>query len=233
MESLPSVRMTANLNSLIMGRQRIEQAERAIVGADVAHHVVDPDGVLGLDPLQAADLDEALELLRAAERAGLVPRPARCPARWRPLRGPAAFNLAALEQGEAVVASSAGTRPGPAPGRRRRAVAGVRGRAALRADQPVRRRAGPERGGARRRRTRCAGWTSPPAHAPGWAPPRCSLPATAPAGTPPRSGPAGCSRPATLPCPTTAPASRRSRPAVGRTSCAGYAPAPARPSARR
>jgi hypothetical protein len=107
MESLPSVRMTANLNSLIMGRQRIEQAERAIVGADVAHHVVDPDGVLGLDPLQAADLDEALELLRAAEGEGwFLALPV--PGALAPLRGPAPFNHAALEQGEAVVASAAG-----------------------------------------------------------------------------------------------------------------------------
>ena len=107
MESLPSVRMTANLNSLIMGWQRIEQAERAITGADVAHHVVDPDGVLGLDPLQAAGLDEALELLRAAEREGwFLALPV--PGALAPLRGPAPFNLAALEQGEAVVASSAG-----------------------------------------------------------------------------------------------------------------------------
>jgi hypothetical protein len=106
MESLPSVRMTANLNSLIMGWQPIEQAERAITGGDVAHHVVDPDGVLGLDPLQAAALNEALEPLRAAEQQGwFLALPV--PGALAPLRGPAAFNLAALEQGEAVVASSA------------------------------------------------------------------------------------------------------------------------------
>ena len=67
MDSLPSVRMTANLNSMIRGQQSIEQAERAIVGGDVAHHVVDPDDVLGLDPLQASTLDAALEALLAAD----------------------------------------------------------------------------------------------------------------------------------------------------------------------
>jgi hypothetical protein len=107
MDSLPSVRMTANLNSMIRGQQSIEQAERAIVDGDVAHHVVDPDDVLGLDPLQASTLDAALEALLAAESDGwFLALPV--PGSLAPLRGPAAFNLAAVEQGEAVVASAAG-----------------------------------------------------------------------------------------------------------------------------
>jgi hypothetical protein len=107
MESLASVRLTANLNSLISGRQTLEQAERAVLGSDVAHHVVDPDGVLGLDPLQASILDAALERLRDIERHGwFLGLPV--PGSLAPLRGPAAFNSAALEHGEAVVASSAG-----------------------------------------------------------------------------------------------------------------------------
>jgi hypothetical protein len=107
MESLASVRMTANLNSMIRGRQRLEQAERAILGPDVAHHVVDPDEVLGLDPLQASTLDAGLERLRDVEREGwFLALPV--PGSLAPLRGPAAFNSAALEYGEAVVASSAG-----------------------------------------------------------------------------------------------------------------------------
>src|SRR3712207_1886032 len=107
MESLASVRMTANLNSMIRGQQGLEQAERAIVGPDVAHHVIDPDGMLGLDPLQASTLDAALERLREIEREGwylCLP----VPGSLAPLRGPADFNSAALEHGEAVVASSAG-----------------------------------------------------------------------------------------------------------------------------
>ena len=96
----------------------MEQAERAIIGADVAHHVLDPDGVLGLDPFQASSLDTALERLREVEPEGwflCLP----VPGSLAPLRGPAAFNSAALEHGEAVVASSAGAglvpmRSGPA-----------------------------------------------------------------------------------------------------------------------
>lgn len=107
MESLPSVRMTANLNSMIRGQQSIEQAERAIRGDDVAHHVIDPEDALGLDPLEASTLDEALDALMAAEQdAWFLALP--MPGSLAPLRGPAAFNLAALEQGEAVVASTAG-----------------------------------------------------------------------------------------------------------------------------
>jgi hypothetical protein len=107
MESLASVRLTANLNSLISGRQTLEQAERAVLGSDVAHHVVDPDEVLGLDPLRASTLDTALERLRDIERHGwFLSLPV--PGSLAPLRGPAAFNSAALEHGEAVVARSAG-----------------------------------------------------------------------------------------------------------------------------
>jgi hypothetical protein len=107
MESLPSVRMTANLNSMIKGQESVEQAERAIRGDDVAHHVIDLEGALGLDPLEASTLDEALDALMTAEQDGwFLALP--LPGALAPLRGPAVFNLAALEQGEAVVASTAG-----------------------------------------------------------------------------------------------------------------------------
>src|SRR4029453_5843953 len=107
MDSLPSVRMSANLNSMIRGQQSIERAGRAIVGGDVAHHVVDPDGARGLDPLRASTLDAALEALLASELDGwFLALP--MPGSLAPLRGPAPFNLAALDQGEAVVARTAG-----------------------------------------------------------------------------------------------------------------------------
>jgi hypothetical protein len=104
---LASVRLTANLNSLIAAAQTVEQAERAVVDGDVAHHVVDPDGVLGLDPLRASTLDEALDALRRVEpEAWFLCLPS--PGLLGPLRGPVPLNRAALAQGEAVVASSGG-----------------------------------------------------------------------------------------------------------------------------
>jgi len=106
MESLASVRLTANLNSMINGQQSLEQAERAVIGSDVAHHVLDPHGVLGLDPHQASSLDEALDALKRTEpEAWFLALPV--PGSLGPLRGPAPFNRAALEHGEAVVASAA------------------------------------------------------------------------------------------------------------------------------
>jgi len=69
--------------------------------------VLDPDGVLGLDPLAASSLDDALERLKWIEPEGwFLALPV--PGSLGPLRGPAAFNRAALEHGEAVVASTAG-----------------------------------------------------------------------------------------------------------------------------
>jgi len=103
--SSPSLRLAANLNAVIIGAQSLEQAERAVVARDVAHHVVDPDAVLGADPEQATPLDDVLPALRAAEtEAWFLCLPS--PGQLTPLRGPADLNLAALTQGEAVVASS-------------------------------------------------------------------------------------------------------------------------------
>ena len=94
MDVLASVRLTANLNSFLQGQQSLEQAERAIVGPDVAHHVLDPDGVLGLDPLAASSLDDALVRLKQVEPDGwFLALPV--PGSLGPLRGPAAFNRAA------------------------------------------------------------------------------------------------------------------------------------------
>jgi hypothetical protein len=79
----------------------------AVVGPDVAHHVVDPDDVAGLDPLLATDLETALPVLRARERDGWVlvlPNPGRLGG----LRGPVAFNQAALGAGSAVIGAGAG-----------------------------------------------------------------------------------------------------------------------------
>ncbi|MET1005292.1 MAG: hypothetical protein ABWX96_07070 [Propionibacteriaceae bacterium] len=107
MESLPSLRMTANLNALTHGLIDPDRAAEAIRAVDVAHHVLDPDAVLDLDPWSANPLDDALVALARVEREGwALGLPA--PGALAPLRGPRALNEAALQAGEVVVAQTGG-----------------------------------------------------------------------------------------------------------------------------
>ncbi len=102
-----SVRMTSHLNVLTHGQLSAEVAAHAITAADTAHHVVDPDELLGLDSLHALPLAAALPALVAREREGwLLSLPT--PGSLHGLRGPRALNEAALERGEAVVGLSGG-----------------------------------------------------------------------------------------------------------------------------
>lgn len=115
---LPAVRLASHLNALIHRAMSAEVAAHAIIEPDVAHHVIDSDGRLGLQPLGAHPLESALPALRMAEReswALALP----VPGALGPLRGPRAFNEAALEAGEAVIGVTAGvglvpSRVGPA-----------------------------------------------------------------------------------------------------------------------
>jgi hypothetical protein len=78
-----------------------------VVGADVAHHVVDPEDLLGLDPLRATPLETALPTIAAQEpEMWVLALPV--PGSLGSLRGPAELNQAALEVGEAVLAGSGG-----------------------------------------------------------------------------------------------------------------------------
>lgn len=100
-----SVRMTSHLNALTYGQLSIEVAAYAITAPDTAHHVLDPDQVLGLDPWHAVDLSVALTALVQAEREGwLLSLPT--PGSLHALRGPRGLNEAAVERGEAVVGLS-------------------------------------------------------------------------------------------------------------------------------
>lgn len=100
-----SLRMAVNLNALVHRRQSAEVATRAVLGPDVAHHVVDSDDLLGLGPDQAIELGPALARLAARSRsAWLLSLPA--PGALGSLRGPGGLNHAALEAGEVVVALS-------------------------------------------------------------------------------------------------------------------------------
>lgn len=107
METLAAVRLTAHLNALRHTPLSAEVAARAVLDTDTAHHVVDPDGLLGLDPLRANELDEALRaalLLIDADWVLVLPRPGATGA----LTGPPALNAAAIEAG-AVVLSATGS----------------------------------------------------------------------------------------------------------------------------
>ena len=107
MQSLPSLRMTANLNAVVRFQVSVAEAVVAVVGQDVAHHVVDPDGLLDLDPLRATPLDAVLGTIAACDpELWVLALPV--PGALGPLRGPAALNRAALEVGEAVLAGTAG-----------------------------------------------------------------------------------------------------------------------------
>ncbi len=106
--------MTANLNAVLRFRLSPARAAAAVVGHDVAHHVVDPENLLDLDPLNATALTDALPALAAHEHEMwllVLPQPGSLGA----LRGPVALNRAALEVGEAVVASSGGLALVPHP----------------------------------------------------------------------------------------------------------------------
>lgn len=102
-----SLRLVVNLNAARHGQLASERAAAEVIGADVAHHLVDPDGLLGLDPLRATELDDGFAALLAAEPdRWLLALPV--PGALGPLRGPVAFNTAALVAGEAAVAAGGG-----------------------------------------------------------------------------------------------------------------------------
>lgn len=96
----------------------VEVAARMVRDGDAAHHVSDPDALLGLSGEGSSPLDEAMSaaLARTDEDWILaLPRPGRL----GPLRGPLSFTRAALDAGAAVIPRTGGaawipTRVGPA-----------------------------------------------------------------------------------------------------------------------
>ena len=99
-----SLRLVVNLNATLHGLVAAERAVAEVIGDDVAHHLVDPEGLLGLDPLRATDLDDGFgRLLEAEGDRWLLALPV--PGALAPLRGPVGLNTAALAAGEAAVAS--------------------------------------------------------------------------------------------------------------------------------
>ena len=99
-----SLRLVVNLTAARHGQLAAERAAAEVIGPDVAHHLVDPEGLLGLDPFRATELDDGLDRLLAAEPdRWLLALPV--PGALGPLRGPVELNTAALAAGEAAVAA--------------------------------------------------------------------------------------------------------------------------------
>lgn len=107
MDSLPALRLTVALNAMISTPLAVAEAVAVVQGEDVAHHVVDPDGRLGLDSDGAVALAAALPAIAAREpEMWVLALPV--PGAAGGLRGPAALTADALAVGEVVVAGQAG-----------------------------------------------------------------------------------------------------------------------------
>jgi hypothetical protein len=84
-----------------------ERAPAGVQGGDVAHHVVDPQGLVGLDPWGAEPLADVFgTLVDHPGRPWLLALPG--PGRLAPLQGPPELIRSALAVGVAVVTSGGG-----------------------------------------------------------------------------------------------------------------------------
>lgn len=103
------LRLARTLNALSEGSLDAAHAEhllRSSGGVEAPHHVADPDGLLGLDPLAQVPLRQALARVDRDGRtwALLLPRPGRMAG----LRGPVALNREAVSLGAVVLPHDGG-----------------------------------------------------------------------------------------------------------------------------
>jgi hypothetical protein len=104
---LATVRLVGYLNAAGLDPTLRERAPFAVQGADLAHHVVDPQGLIGIDPWTAVPLPEVFDdLLARSGRPWLLALPG--PGRLAPLQGPPELVRAALAAGMAAVAGGGG-----------------------------------------------------------------------------------------------------------------------------
>ncbi|MVA77184.1 hypothetical protein GC722_14290 [Auraticoccus sp. F435] len=107
MPRLAAITLVTHLNALQHTPLSSEVAASLVAHGDVAHHVVDADGLLGLDPLRSSDLITALRAVQLVAPGSwqlALPRPGALGV----LRGPVALNRAGLETGAVVVHASGG-----------------------------------------------------------------------------------------------------------------------------
>ncbi|WOQ18302.1 hypothetical protein [Raineyella sp. W15-4] len=127
MTLLAAIRLVTNLNVLRHGpaagaagssAPSAEVAARMVQDGDAAHHVSDPDALLGLSGEGSNPLDEAMPAaLRRTTEDWILALPR--PGRLGPLRGPMSLTRAALGAGAAVIPRTGGAawipaRVGPA-----------------------------------------------------------------------------------------------------------------------
>lgn len=114
-----ALRLTLALNAAPSASTSDEVLAATITAPDTAHHVTDPEGLLGLDPLAATPLERALSACRRRTPTEhwllALPRSGQLSI----LRGPAAVTRAALEAEAVVLPASGGVawvpwRVGPA-----------------------------------------------------------------------------------------------------------------------
>lgn len=107
MPQLAAIALVTHLNTLQHTPLSAEVAASQVSEGDVAHHAVDPEGLLGLDTVRANDLAttlRAVQLLAPGSWLLSLPRPGHLSG----LRGPVALNAAALAAGAAVVHEGGG-----------------------------------------------------------------------------------------------------------------------------
>ncbi|HEU5486961.1 MAG TPA: hypothetical protein VFU98_18810 [Microlunatus sp.] len=114
MTLLAAVRLVSYLNAAGVDPALREPAPFAVQGGDVAHHVVDPHGLVGIDPWRAEPLAEVFDtLVDHPGRPWLLALPS--PGRLAPLKGPPELVSSALAVGVVVVASGGGLALVPHP----------------------------------------------------------------------------------------------------------------------
>ena len=102
-----AVRMVSYLNAAATDPTLRERAPFAVQAGDVAHHLVDPHGLVGIDPWRAEPLAEVFDtLVDHPGRPWLLALPD--PGRLAPLQGPPELIRSALATGVAAIASGGG-----------------------------------------------------------------------------------------------------------------------------
>jgi hypothetical protein len=102
-----AVRMVSFLNAAGADPTLRERAPYVVQGGDVAHHVVDPQGLVGVDPWRAEPLAEVFDaLVDHPGRPWLLALPG--PGRLAPLQGPVELVRSALAAGVVLLAAGGG-----------------------------------------------------------------------------------------------------------------------------